>query len=126
MFKFSTKMLKRYVDIAIESELLINDIERKLVKLPSGLYKYLSKVLSELKCEDYFNTEYYYDFKIVEKDILEQRRRLSNIITRRSSNFKTKIEAYSDIDVAVYSETTKNGTKTRNRFYAYEPVPNTP
>jgi hypothetical protein len=116
-------VLNVYVDIAIAAEKFIDEKIKKKDKITP---EFVSNLITQI---DSATILYHtiandhplkHDFGVVLNDLRNQKYKVDryNYKTKRKSAAKeAKIEAYQDPEIACYAELSKDGLKTRNRFY---------
>lgn len=116
--------IRIYVDIAISTEQFVTSVISKREKIPDTLVNRLSKVIDEVTIIyhglETLDSDVKYDVGIVLNDLKNQMFRIEQYMfkmKRLTPAVEAKIEAYEDPEIAAYAELTKDGLKTRNRFY---------
>lgn len=116
-------ILNVYVDIAISTEKFVDDQVRKKSTIPLQFIEQLTTqidsviiIYHSLPVDHGLKV----DFGVVLRDLEHQKNRIEQYMhkpERKTSDREAKIEAYQDPEIACYAELSKDGLKTRNRFY---------
>ena len=116
-------VLNVYVDIAIAIEKFVNEQIKNKAKIPEPFIEYLvSQIDAAIIIYHSIPSDHdlKYDFGSVLQDLKKQKFKIDQYmysVKRTSAARQAKIEAYQDPEIACYAELSKDGLKTRNRFY---------
>lgn len=116
-------LLNIYVDIAVSTEKFINEKISKKEQIPQEFIDTLNTQVDSATIIFHsmsFEHDLRADFGAVLQDLKKQQFRIKQYTykaKRLSASRQAKIEAYGDPTIACYAELSKDGLKTRNRFY---------
>ena len=121
--RVSENVLNVYVDIAIATERFVKNKIDKKEKISSVFINNLNTQIDAATILYHsipMSHDLKYDFGAVLQDLKNQRFKIQQYMyssKRKTAAQEAKIEAYQDPEVACYAELSKDGLKTRNRFY---------
>lgn len=121
--EISENVLEVYVDIVIATEDFVEKTISTKKKFNPTFINTLSSHIDTATIIIHslpYNDELRYDLGVVIQDLKTQKFKIEQYMfhsKRMNAEQQAKIEAYQDPEIACYSELSKNGLKTRNRFY---------
>ena len=119
----SETVLNVYVDIAISTEKFVDEQIKKKAKIPQAFVEQLMTQIDSAIIIFHSippDHDLKFDFGAVLQDLKKQKFKIDQYMhktKRKSSSWQAKVEAYQDPEIACYAELSKDGLKTRNRFY---------